>query len=69
MPIKLGEKFHSLVREFTHIRILRSNLERYFNPSMRSWYLALPQTASEDIDTEMHQEVCQTIAAEDADTL
>jgi DNA-binding GntR family transcriptional regulator len=60
--IELDGKFHALIREATHNRFLISNLEHYYNLSLRIWYLALPQAAAEDIDIKAHQEIFQAIA-------
>ncbi len=63
--IDLDGKFHSLIREATHNRFLISNLEYYYNLSLRIWYLALPQAAAEEIDVEAHCEIYEAIAAKD----
>lgn len=65
--IELDGKFHALIREATHNRFLISNLEHYYNLSLRIWYLALPQAAAEDIDIQAHQEIFQAIAKGDGD--
>ncbi len=63
--IDLDDKFHSLVREATHNRFLISNLEYYYNLSLRIWYLALPQAAAEEIDIKAHCDIYQAISAGD----
>ena len=65
--IELDGKFHALIREATKNRFLISNLEYYYNLSLRIWYLALPQAASEDIDVKAHCDIYKEIAAGDAD--
>lgn len=63
--IELDGKFHALVREATCNRFLISNLEYYYNLSLRIWYLALPRAAAEEIDVEAHCEIYDAIAAKD----
>jgi DNA-binding GntR family transcriptional regulator len=61
--IDLDSKFHSVIREATHNRFLITNLENYYNLSLRIWYLALPRTAAEEIDVKAHCNIFQAIAA------
>lgn len=61
--ILLDSKFHALIRETTHNRFLISNLEYYYNLSLRIWYLALPRAAAEEIDVKAHCDIYQAIAA------
>ncbi len=63
--IDLDDKFHSLVREASHNRFLISNLEYYYNLSLRIWYLALPQAAAEEIDISAHCDIYKAINAGD----
>ena len=63
--IDLDGKFHALVREAAHNRFLITNLEYYYNLSLRIWYLALPRAAAEEIDVEAHCEIYDAIAAGD----
>jgi DNA-binding GntR family transcriptional regulator len=63
--IEWDGKFHALIREATHNRFLITNLEYYYNLSLRIWYLALPQAAAEEIDVQAHSEIYQAIAARD----
>jgi DNA-binding GntR family transcriptional regulator len=63
--IELDEMFHTLVREATHNRFLISNLEYYYNLSLRIWYLALPQAAADDIDVKAHCEIYKAMAKGD----
>lgn len=65
--IFLDGKFHALIREASHNRFLKTNLEHYYNLSLRIWYLALPQAASEDIDVEAHEKIYQAMADQDPD--
>lgn len=65
--IDLDGKFHALIREATQNRFLISNLEYYYNLSLRIWYLALPRTAAEEIDVQAHCEIYQAIASGDED--
>jgi DNA-binding GntR family transcriptional regulator len=60
--INLDGKFHALIREATHNRFLVSNLEYYYNLSLRIWYLALPRAAAEEIDVKAHCEIYEAIA-------
>ena len=65
--IDLDGKFHTLIWEATQNRFLISNLEYYYNLSLRIWYLALPQAAADEIDVEAHCGIFQEIAAGNAD--
>ncbi len=65
--IELDGKFHTLVWEATQNRFLISNLEYYYNLSLRIWYLALPQAAADEIDVGAHSDIYQEIAAGNAD--
>ena len=65
--IELDCKFHALIREATHNRFLISNLEYYYNLSLRIWYLALPQAAAEEINVKAHCDIYQAIAAGNED--
>lgn len=60
--ITLDGKFHALIREASHNRFLITNLEHYYNLSLRIWYLALPQAAAEDIDVGAHLEIYHALA-------
>jgi DNA-binding FadR family transcriptional regulator len=61
--INLDGKFHALIRKATHNRFLITNLEYYYNLSLRIWYLALPQAAVEEIDVKAHYDIYQAISA------
>jgi len=63
--IDLDGRFHNLLREATHNRFLISNLEYYYNLSLRIWYLALPRAAAEEIDVQAHCDIYEAIAAGD----
>ncbi|MFL7814136.1 MAG: GntR family transcriptional regulator [Anaerolineales bacterium] len=63
--IDLDGQFHDLIRQATHNRFLITNLEYYYNLSLRIWYLALPRAAAEEIDVEAHCEIYEAIAAQD----
>jgi len=63
--IELDGNFHALIREATHNRFLISNLEYYYNLSLRIWYLALPHAAAEEIDVKAHCDIYQAIANND----
>ncbi len=65
--IELDGKFHSLIRNATKNRFLITNLEHYYNLSLRIWYLALPQAAAEDIDVQAHQDIYQALATRDCE--
>jgi DNA-binding GntR family transcriptional regulator len=65
--IDLDGKFHSLIREATHNRFLISNLDYYYNLSLRIWYLALPHAAAEEIDVEAYCEIYEAISAKNED--
>jgi len=64
--IQLDSKFHSLIAEATHNHFLQTNLEHYYNLSLRIWYLALPQTSMEDINIDAHLKITEAISAGEA---
>lgn len=64
--IQLDSDFHSLIAEATHNHFLQTNLEHYYNLSLRIWYLALPQTSVEDINVGVHLEITEAITSGDA---
>lgn len=64
--IQLDSEFHSLIAEATHNHFLQTNLEHYYNLSLRIWYLALPQTSVEDINVEVHLDITEAISSGDA---
>lgn len=63
--IVLDGRFHALIREATHNRFLISNLEYYYNLSLRIWYLALPRAEADEIDVQAHCDIYQAIAHKD----
>ena len=65
--IELDSNFHALVQEATHNRFLISNLEYYYNLSLRIWHLVLPRATAEEIDVKAHFKIYQAIAAKDED--
>ena len=65
--IEMDSKFHALVRKATHNRFLISNLEYYYNLSLRIWHLVLPRATAEEIDVKAHFKIYQAIAAKDED--
>lgn len=64
--IQLDSQFHNLIAEATHNRFLRTNLDHYYNLSLRIWYLALPQTTTDDINVDIHVDITQAISSGDA---
>jgi len=65
--IEMDSKFHALVRKATHNRFLISNLEYYYNLSLRIWHLVLPRATAEEIDVKAHFKIYQAIASKDED--
>jgi DNA-binding GntR family transcriptional regulator len=63
--INLDAQFHAIIREATQNRFLISNLEYFYNLSLRIWYLALPRTAVEEIDVQAHCDIYQALANRD----
>lgn len=64
--IQLDGQFHRLIANATHNRFLQTNLEHYYNLSLRIWYLALPQTKKEDINVDAHVKITKAISSGDA---
>lgn len=64
--IRLDSEFHRLIADATHNRFLQTNLEHYYNLSLRIWYLALPQTSLDDINVGAHLKITEAISSGDA---
>jgi DNA-binding FadR family transcriptional regulator len=65
--IDLDGKIHGLIRQATQNRFLISNLEYYYNLSLRIWYLTLPGAAAEETDVTTHRQIYQAIASGEED--
>lgn len=63
--IQLDSEFHRLIAQATHNRFLQTNLEHYYNLSLRIWYLALPQTSVDDINVDAHLRITKAISSGD----
>lgn len=62
----LDRKFHRLIAGATRNRFLQTNLEHYYDLSLRIWYMALPQIAPEDITVADHVKIKKAISSGDA---
>ena len=62
----LDRKFHCLIFEAAGNRFLQSNLDHYYNLSLRIWYMALPQVSVADINMEDHIKITEAISSGDA---
>jgi DNA-binding GntR family transcriptional regulator len=48
-------------------RFLRSEVEKFYNLSLRVWYLAINAIQSQDVDVDAHFEIAHAIETRDCD--
>ena len=63
--LSLDRRFHQLVAEAAGNKFLRNEVEKFYNLSLRIWYLALNRIQSSDIDVTAHIEILDAIKARD----
>ncbi len=63
--LSLDRRFHRLVAEAAGNKFLRNEVEKFYNLSLRIWYLALNRIQSADIDVTAHIEILDAIKAKD----
>ena len=63
--LSLDRRFHQLLAEAAGNKFLRSEIEKFYNLSLRIWYLAFNRIRSEDVDVSAHVEILDAIEARD----
>ncbi len=63
--LSLDRRFHQLMAEAAGNKFLRSEVEKFYNLSLRIWYLAINSIQSQDIDVDAHFEIADAIETRD----
>jgi DNA-binding GntR family transcriptional regulator len=63
--LSLDRRFHQLMAEAAGNKFLCSEVERFYNLSLRIWYLAINSVQSQDIDVDAHFEIAHAIETRD----
>jgi len=64
--IHLDRRLHTLISAASHNDYLISEVERFYNLSLRLWYVALARVHTADLDMHVHSELFEAIQARDA---
>jgi DNA-binding GntR family transcriptional regulator len=67
LVLSLDRRFHQLMAEAAGNRFLRSEVEKFYNLSLRVWYLAINAIQSQDVDVDAHFEIAHAIETRDCD--
>lgn len=62
---ELDRRFHMALAGAANNRFLSRDVDRYYNLSLRIWYLALRFVRAQDIDVQAHLEMIDCVAAGD----
>lgn len=65
--MRLDREFHSLIANATRNNFLIKELEKYYDLSLRIWYIALSGAQPEDIDITAHFDILDAIKNKEAD--
>lgn len=65
--LSLDRRFHQLMAEAAGNKFLRSEVEKFYNLSLRVWYLAINSIQSQDVDVDAHFEIVHAIETQDCD--
>lgn len=65
--LSLDRRFHQLMAEAAGNKFLRSEVEKFYNLSLRVWYLAINSIQSQDLDVDAHFEIAHAIETQDCD--
>jgi DNA-binding GntR family transcriptional regulator len=65
--LSLDRRFHQLMAEAAGNKFLRSEVEKFYNLSLRVWYLAINSIQSQDVDVDAHFEIADAIETRDCD--
>ena len=67
LVLSLDRRFHQLMAESAGNKFLRSEVEKFYNLSLRVWYLAINSIQSQDVDVDAHFEIAHAIETRDCD--
>jgi len=68
LVLSLDRRFHQLMAEAAGNKFLLSEVEKFYNLSLRIWYLAINSIRSRDFDVDAHFEIAQAIESRDCAT-
>jgi DNA-binding GntR family transcriptional regulator len=63
--ILIDRNFHRLLAQATHNKFLMSEIEQFYNLSLRLWHLSLNKVVSTDLDTSRHFAILQALKDRD----
>jgi DNA-binding GntR family transcriptional regulator len=63
--ILIDRNFHRLLAQATHNKFLMSEIEQFYNLSLRLWHLSLNKVVATDLDTDRHFAILQAIKNQD----
>jgi DNA-binding GntR family transcriptional regulator len=64
--ILIDRNFHRLLAQATHNKFLMSEIEQFYNLSLRLWHLSLNKVVPTDLDTSRHSAILQAIEDRDS---
>jgi len=64
--IYTDRRLHSLIAEASHNTYLSTEVERFYNLSLRLWHLALSRIRTRDLDIQAHYDLIEAIVRHDA---
>ena len=67
LVLSLDRRFHQLMAESAGNKFLRGEVEKFYNLSLRVWYLAINSIQSQDVDVDAHFEIAHAIETGDCD--
>jgi DNA-binding GntR family transcriptional regulator len=67
LVLSLDRRFHQLMAEAAGNKFLRSEVEKFYNLSLRVWYLAINSIQPQDVDVDAHFEIARAIETRDCD--
>ncbi len=65
LVLSLDRRFHQLMAEAAGNKFLLSEVEKFYNLSLRIWYLAINSIQSRDFDLDAHFEIAHAIESRD----
>ena len=64
--LQLDRRFHALIGEAAHNRLLEAETEKLYNLSLRIWYLCVSQIVPSDLAEDAFGEILAAIETKDA---
>ena len=65
--VVIDRKFHYLLATATHNRFLQTEVERFYDLSLRLWNLALERVKAGDVNAASHREIVKAVKARNAE--